>query len=231
MVTGERWQKVSIVRDRLVIWGASDQCRVNYPILKQLGCQIEALIDNTPDKRSPFEGVPIYVGEQGLDAMLQASKIGGLGFVVAIGNPFGHVRMKLHFLMKGKGLLPVSFADPTALICKTAVYGEGLQVMPAAIVHNDVKIGDQCIINTRALVEHDCVLKDGVEIGPGAVLCGRVRVGENSWIGANATVRPRVNIGGNSIIGAGAVVVTDIPSNVVAVGVPAKVIRENLKHE
>jgi len=231
MVTGERWQKVSIVRDRLVIWGASDQCRVNYHILKQLGCRIEALIDDTPDKRSPFEGVPIYVGEQGLDAMLQASKIGGLGFVVAIGNPFGHVRMKLHRLMKGKGLLPVSFADPTALICKTVVYGEGLQVMPAAIVHNDVKIGDQCIINTRALVEHDCVLKDGVEIGPGAVLCGRVHVGENTWIGANATIRPRVVIGDNSIIGAGAVVVTDIPSNVVAVGVPAKVIRENLKHE
>lgn len=231
MATGERWQKVSIVRDRLVIWGASDQCRVNYPILKQFGCRIEALIDDTPDKRSPFDDVPIYVGEQGLDAFLQASKIGGLGFVVAIGNPFGHVRTKLHLLMKEKGLLPVSFADQTALICKTVIYGEGLQVMPAAIVHNDVKIGDQCIINTRALVEHDCVLKDGVEIGPGAVLCGRVHVGKNSWIGANATINPRVIIGDNSIIGAGAVVVTDIPSNVVAVGVPAKVIRENLKHE
>lgn len=183
MVTGERWQKVSIVRDRLVIWGASDQCRVNYPILKQLGCQIEALIDDTPGKNSPFEEAPIYLGEQGLDAFLQATEISGLGFVVAIGNPFGHVRMKLHCLMKGKGLLPVSFADPTALICKTAVYGEGMQVMPAAIVHNDVKIGDQCIINTRALVEHDCVLKDGVEIGPGAVLCGRVHVGKIHGLG------------------------------------------------
>lgn len=231
MVTGERWQKVSIVCERLVIWGASDQCRVNYPILKQLGCQIEALIDDTPDKYSPFDGVPIYVGTQGLDTLLQAFKISGLGFVVAIGNPFGHMRVKLHHLLKKKGLSPVSFADPTALICKTAVYGEGLQVMPAAIVHNGVRIGDQCIINTRALIEHDCVLKDGVEIGPGAVLCGRVQVGENTWIGANATIRPRVNIGDNSIVGAGAVVVTDIPSNVVVVGVPARVIRENLKHE
>ena len=229
MVTGERWQKVSIVRDRLVIWGASDQCRVNYPILKQLGYQIEALIDDTANKRSPFDDVPIYVGEQGLDAFLQATEIGGLGFVVAIGNPYGHV--KLHHLLKGKGFFRVYFADPTSLICKTADYGEGLQVMPAAIVHNDVKIGDQCIVNTCALIEHDCVLKDGVEIGPGAVLCGRVHVGENTWIGANATIRPRVVIGDNSIIGAGAVVVTDIPSNVVAVGVPAKVIRENMKHE
>lgn len=231
MTAGERWGKVIVARERLVMWGASDQCRVNYPILRQLGCQIEALIDDTPDKRSPFEGVPIYFGEQGLDTFLQASKISSLGFVVAIGNPYGHVRTKLHYLMKGKGLTPISFADPTALICNTVTYGEGLQVMASAIVHNDVEIGIQCIINTRALVEHDCILKDGVEIGPGAVLCGRVSVGENSWIGANATVRPRVIIGDNTIIGAGAVVVTDIPGNVVAVGVPARVIRENPKHE
>lgn len=231
MADGDRWGKVIVACERLVIWGASDQCRVNYPILKQLGCQIEALIDDTPDKRSPLEGVPIFVGAQGLDVFLEISSIGGLGFVVAIGNPFGHVRTKLHYFMKEKGLSPISFADPTALVCKTVTYGEGLQVMPAVIVHNDVIIGDQCIINTHALVEHDCVLKDGVEIGPGAVLCGRVHVGKNSWIGANATVRPRVIIGDNSIIGAGAVVVSDIPSNVVAVGVPAKVIRENLRYE
>ena len=227
MIIGERWRKVRVARERLVMWGVSDQCRVNYPILKHLGCRIEALIDSTPGKCSPFEDVPIYAGEDGLDCFLKACQVEDIGFVIAIGNPFGNVRMQLHTLMKKKGLSPVSFAEQTALICKTATYGEGLQVMPAAIVHNDVRIGDQCIINTRALVEHDCVLKNGVEIGPGAVLCGRVNVGENSWIGANATIRPRVTIGDNTIIGAGAVVVTDIPSNVVAVGVPAKVIREN----
>jgi sugar O-acyltransferase (sialic acid O-acetyltransferase NeuD family) len=227
MLNIERWRKVSIEQKNVIMWGASDQCRVNYPILRSLGVHVEALIDDTLGKLSPFEGVPIYTGEEGLDCFLKASPTKDLGFVVAIGNPYGHVRMKLHYLMKNKNLMPVSFADPTALICKTAIYGEGLQIMPAVVVLNDVQIGNQCIINTRALVEHDCVLEDGVEIGPGAVLCGRVHVGENSWIGANATVRPRVTIGDNAIVGAGAVVVSDIPDNVVAVGVPARVIREN----
>lgn len=226
MFINERWREINVARKKLIIWGASDQCRVNYLILKSFGCHVEALIDDTPNKRSPFEGIPIYSGAQGLDFFLKASHAEDIGFVVAIGNPFGDVRMRLHHLMKNKNLIPVSFADTTALICKTVMYGEGLQVMPSAIVHNDVRIGNQCIINTRALVEHDCVLADGVEIGPGAVLCGRVSVGENAWIGANATIRPRVTIGKNTIIGAGAVVVTDIPSNVVAVGVPAKIVRE-----
>ena len=230
MFISKRWGKVTVARTNLVVWGASDQCRVNYLILKSLGCHIDALIDDTPNKHSPFSDIPIYAGEEGLDCFLKTSQNKDLGFVVAIGNPFGGMRMKLHVLMKEKGLTPVSFADPTALICKTATYGEALQAMPSVIVQNDVKIGRQCILNTRALIEHDCMLNDGVEIGPGAVLCGRVQVGKNSWIGANATVRPRVRIGDNSIVGAGAVVVTDIPNDVVVVGVPARVIRKN-RHE
>ena len=220
-----------MVRNRLIIWGASDQCRVNCHILHQCGFQIAALIDDTVNMISPLPNVPIYLGLQGLETFLESSNAEDYGFVVAIGNPFGHVRMKLHKLMKRRGLIPVSFSDPTSLICQTVVFEEGLQVMPYAVIHNDVIIGKQCIINTRALVEHDCILNDGVEIGPGAVLCGRVNVGRNSWVGANATIRQRVTIGENSIIAAGAVVVMDIPSNVVAAGVPARVIRENLKNE
>ncbi|CAN4273545.1 WbbJ Acetyltransferase (isoleucine patch superfamily) [Methylophilaceae bacterium] len=227
MLREERWQKIFIASERLIMWGASDQCRVNYPILKQLGCQIEALIDDTANKTSPFKNIPIYLGKQGLEEFLNEIKIDNLGFVVAVGNPFANVRLELQKYLKARGLMPVSFADPTALICKSVVYGSGLQVMPYAIVHNDVQVGDQCIINTRALVEHDCILNDGAEIGPGAVLCGRVVVGKNTWVGANATIRPRINIGNNSIIGAGSVVVKDIPSNVIVAGVPARVIKEN----
>lgn len=51
-------------------------------------------------------------------------------------------------------------------------------------------------------------------------------VGNNVWFGGNVTVLPGVTIGDNSIIGAGSVVNKDIPSNVVAVGNPCKVIRQ-----
>lgn len=144
------------------------------------------------------------------------------GFIVAIGNPYGHIRCRLDKKLRELGMQAMSFADPTALICRSATVNEGLQVMPSAIIHNDAIVHRQCIINTRALVEHDCVLEEGVEIGPGAVLCGRVHIGANTWIGAGATVRPRIRIGKNSIVGAGSVVVSDIPDGVVAIGVPAR---------
>jgi maltose O-acetyltransferase len=51
-------------------------------------------------------------------------------------------------------------------------------------------------------------------------------IGDNVWLGGGVIVCPGVTIGDNSVIGAGAVVVHDIPANVVAVGNPARVIRE-----
>ncbi|MCM1167464.1 MAG: sugar O-acetyltransferase [Ruminococcus sp.] len=53
-----------------------------------------------------------------------------------------------------------------------------------------------------------------------------IRIGRNVWIGSGAQIMPGITIGDNSVIGAGSVVTNDIPSNVVAFGVPCRVIRE-----
>ena len=53
-----------------------------------------------------------------------------------------------------------------------------------------------------------------------------IRIGRNCWLGANVSVVPGVTIGDNVVIGAGSVVTKDIPSNVVAVGNPCRILRE-----
>lgn len=53
-----------------------------------------------------------------------------------------------------------------------------------------------------------------------------VHIEDNVWIGARAVILPGVTIGKNSIIGAGSVVTKNVPSNVIAVGTPCKVLRE-----
>ncbi len=52
-----------------------------------------------------------------------------------------------------------------------------------------------------------------------------VRIGRNVWVGAGAVLLPGVSVGDNSVIGAGSVVTRDIPANVVAAGVPCRVLR------
>jgi galactoside O-acetyltransferase len=58
-----------------------------------------------------------------------------------------------------------------------------------------------------------------------------VRIGRNCWLGAGVIVMPGVTIGDNTVIGAGSVVTKDIPSGVVAVGNPCKVLREVGEHD
>ena len=53
-----------------------------------------------------------------------------------------------------------------------------------------------------------------------------IHIGKNCWLGAGVIVLPGVTIGDNTVVGAGSVVTKDIPSNVVAVGNPARVLRE-----
>lgn len=53
-----------------------------------------------------------------------------------------------------------------------------------------------------------------------------VRIGRNCWIGAGAIIVPGITIGDNVVVGAGSVVTKDLPSNVIAVGNPCRVLRE-----
>ena len=53
-----------------------------------------------------------------------------------------------------------------------------------------------------------------------------ITIGNNVWLGGGAIVLPDVTIGDNTVVGAGAVVTKSLPANVVAVGNPARVVRE-----
>lgn len=85
---------------------------------------------------------------------------------------------------------------------------------------NNVFIAPNCCFTTAEHALDAEMRAAGVEIAK------PITVGNNVWIGAGSTILAGVTIGDNSVIGAGSVVKKDIPSNVIAVGVPCKVLRE-----
>lgn len=82
-----------------------------------------------------------------------------------------------------------------------------------------VFIGPNCCFTTAEHAIDPEMRKDGVEIAK------PITIGNNVWIGAGCTILAGVTIGDNSVIGAGSVVNKSIPADVVAVGVPCKVLR------
>jgi sugar O-acyltransferase (sialic acid O-acetyltransferase NeuD family) len=115
----------------------------------------------------------------------------------------------------------------SAIMSKHASYGNGNMIMHGAIVQALTRIGNHSIVNTGARVDHDCVIADYVHIAPGAILCGTVQAGEGAFIGAGSVIIPGKKIGAWASVGAGSVVIHDIPDFCVAVGNPARIIRQN----
>lgn len=99
---------------------------------------------------------------------------------------------------------------------------EGVQLMAGVIIQPGSIIGENTIINTRAIIDHDCCIGNNVHVSPGAIICGNVTIEDNVHIGAGATIIQGVRIGKDSIVGAGSVVIRNVPENVTVVGVPAK---------
>ena len=86
---------------------------------------------------------------------------------------------------------------------------------------NNVFIGPNCGFYTAG---HPLNVK---ERNAGLEYAKPITVGDNVWFGGNVVVMPGVTIGDNTIIGAGSVVTKNIPSNVIAVGNPCKVMKKN----
>lgn len=85
---------------------------------------------------------------------------------------------------------------------------------------DNVFIGPNCCFTTAEHPTDPKQRKAGLEIAK------PVTVGSNVWIGAGSSVLAGVTVGDNTVIGAGSVVTKSIPANVVAVGVPCRVLRE-----
>lgn len=91
-----------------------------------------------------------------------------------------------------------------------------------------IEIGNNCIISENVTIrdsDNHKILREGYEKSKEIV------INDNVWVGINATILKGVHIGKGSIIAAGSVVTEDIPEGCLAAGIPAKVIKKNIKWE
>lgn len=89
-----------------------------------------------------------------------------------------------------------------------------------------IEIGDNVLFAPRVGIYTSNHAIDAAERAAGACYAKPVKIGNNVWIGAGVHINQGVTIGDNTVIGSGSVITKSIPANVVAAGVPCKVIRE-----
>jgi len=123
----------------------------------------------------------------------------------------GHIhnvepRKRIFNLLKELNYKIPVIISPLAYVSKYSFIDEGTIVMHNVIINSNVKIGKNCIINTKALIEHDCEVGDNCHISTGAILNGAVKVGSDTFIGSGAICIQGITINQGSFIKAGSLV-------------------------
>ena len=119
-----------------------------------------------------------------------------------------------------------TLVHPTAVLGRNVVFGHGCLITAGCVLTVDINIGAFVLLNLLSTVGHDAHIGDFATCYVNVNLAGYSTVNEGVEMGTGSIVIPGKSVGYGSIIGAGAVVTADIPPNSVAVGVPARVIKE-----
>lgn len=129
---------------------------------------------------------------------------------------------------------PMAFVHPEAVVIGDVIIGPAVYVGPGAVLRGDfgrIVLERGCNVQETCVVHSfpgkDVVVEESGHIGHGAVLHG-CHIGRNAMVGMNAVVMDEAVVGENTIIAAMAFVKAGakIPPNSLAVGSPAKVVRE-----
>lgn len=199
----------------IVVVGAGGHAKVVIETLRAMGRPVAWCI--APGGGECL-GVPILAGDDHLEKLRED---GHTEAVIAIGS--NALRARLAEKVAGAGYELVTAVHPQAVVSPSAKIGKGVAILPGAIINADAVIEDLAIINSGAVVEHDSRVGYGAHLGPLCGIAGQVTLGRMAFLGLGAKVIPGITIGANTTVGAGAVVISDLPADVVAVGVPARI--------
>lgn len=210
----------NIENGRLMIVGAGGHAKVVADGALACGIQVVGFLSDNVG--SELLGIPV------LGPLSQAAEIcarhNTSHLFVGVGD--NAARKRIASEIAAIGLPFATIVHPAAVVSPFASISPGTLVMPGVVVNAGATVGSHVILNTSCSIDHDCHIGDFVHISPGAHLAGHVRVGEGAHIGIGATVIQKRNVGEWAVVGAQAAVIEDVPPRRVAVGVPARVVRE-----
>ena len=144
-------------------------------------------------------------------------------FIFAIGDV--KVKKTLTAGLKSRGAKFINLIHPTAIVSKSAVFGEGVVVCPYVIISEDVKLGDFVMMNFYSSCGHDAIVGSCSILSPYSTLNGFAVLEDNVFLGTHSVITANKRVGRGSSISAGAVVIKNIPPETLTYGVPGKTIK------
>jgi UDP-perosamine 4-acetyltransferase len=176
--------------------------------------RIAGIIDDNAALTGTFVlGIPV-LGTREILPQLYAQGIrlaaNGVGGIIDI-----NIRVKLFDRLAESGFTFPILRHPRATVEASAQIFDGVQVFANAYVGSSSCLHERCMVNTGAVVSHDCEIGSYAHIAPGAMLAGHVHVGQKALVGMGVTTAIGIKIGSGARIGNGAILLADVPARAI----------------
>jgi len=186
---------------------------------------VEAFYDDAQSKLGEsYRGIKVKSSIKNFVSTANSSDI----FFNCLGNINAYqARINYSKTLRKLGVRTLTLSHHSASVSPSVEMGSGCLICPMVVLHTNVKIGEENIIFSNTVIEHDSTIGDYCYLSPSVTLCGKVILNDGVYLGPNAVLAAGITIGKNAIVGAGSIVLDDIPDNSVYVGNPAKFLKMN----
>ena len=200
----------------ILVYGGGGHGKSIIDLLRRTGLyHIVGVIDDglAAEGKNTVMGLPILGGSEALAEFYQtgvrlaANAVGGVGNV--------SIRMQVFQRIAEAGFVCPIIIHPGAEIEPSASLSPAVQIFARAYIGTEVKIGYGAIVNTGAIISHECLIGDYANLSPGAILAGQVEIGAGALVGMGVTINLQVKVGARARIGNGATVKTDVPDGAI----------------
>lgn len=165
------------------------------------------------------------LGVRCLDVDEAMQTIDDLEVVVAIGEP--RIREKVYNDIHNGGKELATLIHPGVYIDETTTIGKGCIICEGVTITSCVEIGDNTFVHPHAVIGHDIKIGKHCMIGANSEIGGANVIGDRSYFGFMSGTKELLTIGQDVICSAGAIVFRDLPDGVIAVGNPARIMKNN----
>ena len=203
----------------IVIFGTGVHSKVVIDVVEKCGKhRIAGLLSSNLQKGENFFGYPVLGNDK--EFLMEPGPI--KAGIVAIGDNWIRSKVAMNIERHIPDFHFITAIHPFTAIGREVSIGAGTVICAGAVINPATKIGQHCIVNTKASVDHDNHLGDFAAIMPGATTAGNVNIGRFSVVCMGAAVKHGVTIGESTVIGAGSTVLKDTTDQAVLLGSPAR---------
>lgn len=185
------------------------------------GVHVAGFVENMDQDRctQPLRGRPVFWIDD-IDHLIPTHRA-----VCALSTTF---RSRYVQQAQEKGLAFATLIHPSAVVSPQTEIGVGSIIGAGSVIGAYSHLGAHVIVNRGALIGHHTTIGPFCSIQPGANVAGACTIAKAVYIGMGSVIIDHIQVGAHSIVGAGAVVTKNVPARVQVVGLPARIVKENI---